>query len=131
MSLPYFVSCHSDGCAAQQSNSWRARYSGAPQWLGIPMKFIRREKLNQGTAVHDLVYDLCDDNDNVVLKNERQGFATELASPQLAAATQAFHSSKLTVRPAANGHNTSHKFKLVLRARPAAQATQSDVIELK
>ena len=95
------------------------------------MKFIRREKLNQGNAVHNLVYDLCDDNGDVVLKNERQGFAAQLASPGLTAATQPFRNAKVTVRPAANGHGTSHKFKLVLRARLSdAQGTQSDTIEL-
>lgn len=95
------------------------------------MKFIRREKLNQGMPVHDLVYDLCDDNGKVVLKNERQGFAAQLASPQLASVQQPFRSSKVTVRPAASGLNTSHKFKLVLRARLSdAQGAQSDVIEL-
>jgi hypothetical protein len=95
------------------------------------MKFVRREKLSQGAPVLDLVYELCDDNGNVVLKSNRRGFASEMASPQLASAQQAFRKSEITVRPAANGHNTSHKFKLVLRARPAAEATQSDVIELK
>ena len=95
------------------------------------MKFVRREKLTQGMAVRDLVYDLCDDNGAVVLKNERQSFASELASPQLAAITQPFRNAKLTVRPAASGHNTSHKFKLVLRARLSeAQGAQSDTIEL-
>ena len=95
------------------------------------MKFVRREKLNQGTPVHDLVYDLCDDNGNTVLKNERQGFASEIASPGLAAAQQPFRNAKVTVRPAASGHGTSHKFKLVLRARLSeAQGAQSDIIEL-
>ncbi len=95
------------------------------------MKFVRREKLNQGTPVHDLVYDLCDNNGAVVLKNQRQNFASEIASPQLAAITQPFRSAKVTVRPAASGHNTSHKFKLVLRARLSdAQGAQSDVLEL-
>lgn len=95
------------------------------------MKFVRREKLNQGTPVHDLLYDLCDDDGNVVLKADRQGFASEIASPQLAAAKEPFRNARVTVRPSASGHNTSHKFKLVLRARLSdAQGAQSDVIEL-
>ena len=95
------------------------------------MKFVRREKLTQGMAVRDQVYDLCDDNGAVILKDERQSFASEIASPQLAAAQEPFRNSKVTVRPAASGHNTSHKFKLVLRARLSeAQGAQSDTIEL-
>ncbi len=95
------------------------------------MKFIRREKLNQGNAVHDLVYNLCDDNGAVILKSDRQGFAAQLASPQLATAQQSLRNARVTVRPAANGHNTSHKFKLVLQARLAdTQSTPSDVIQL-
>jgi hypothetical protein len=95
------------------------------------MKFVRREKLSQGAPVRNLVYDLCDDDGTVVLKEDRYGFANVLASPQLAAAQEPFRNSKLTVRPSAATHNSSHKFKLVLRARPSeAQDVQSDVIEL-
>jgi hypothetical protein len=96
------------------------------------MKFIRREKLTQGAPVRDLVYDLCNDDGSVVLKEDRYGFAKELASPQLAEAQEPFRNSKVTVRPSAATHNSSHKFKLVLRARLSeSQGAQNDVIELK
>jgi hypothetical protein len=95
------------------------------------MKFIRREKLIHGIPVRDLIYDLCDDNGEVILKEDRYGFAAELAGAPLAAVKAPFRNSKVTIRPSHAGHKTGHQFKMVLRARLAeAQGAQSDVLEL-